>query len=186
VVGYTQRRFGILLVLPGLAVVGTTVIFLVACFPAAIWHEVQRLVGHLPAAKNHASKPGLHLHLPLRLLQAVLALTAGLGWLVAVGFFCVQFAEWRYSVYVLTNARIVRRFVSFDWHARRGLASRRFQVFRKPIPLRDIRAVTSGLFGAIHIEGQDGSLLMTINYIPRPAEFVGLIESTRATQFHSS
>jgi hypothetical protein len=162
------------------------VLFLVACFPAAVWHVVHRLVGQLPATKSRNSGTGLHPHLPLRLLQAVLALTAGLGWLVAIGFFSVQFAEWRYSVYVLTNARIVRRFVSFDWHARWGLASRRFQVFRKQIPLRDIGAVTFGLFGAIHIEGQDGSLLMTINYIPHPAEFVGLIESTRATQFHSS
>jgi hypothetical protein len=183
---HTQQRLTLWLLLPAVAVLAATGILLAACFPLTAWHVIYRLIIRLPGAKHIGRGVGLHAHLSLQVLRAVVAVAAGVGWLVAVGFFLVQFAEWRYSVYLLTNFRLVRRFVNFDWHNRGGIVGMRFLVIRKEVALREVGAVTRGVLNGIRIMGQDGSLLMSIAHIPRAAQFLRCIEQARATQLHSS
>jgi hypothetical protein len=187
VIAYTQQRLTLWLLLPGVAVVVATVILLIAVFPGTVWHFIYRLVIRLPNAKAVRKGSGVRSgHLSLPGLRAVLALVAAVGWLGAVAFFCIQLAEWRYSVYVLTNVRLVRRFVNFDWHNRGGIVSLRFQVIRKVVLLREVGSVTKGVLNGIRINNWDGSLIMSISHIPRATRFLAFIEEARSTQFHST
>jgi hypothetical protein len=186
VIIYTQQRLTLWLFLPAVTVALATLILVAACFPVTTWHVIYRLIIRLPSAKEVGKGIGVHTHLSLQVLRAVVAVLAGLGWLVAVGFFCVQFAEWRYSVYVLTNLRLVRRFVNFDWHNRGGIIGLRFQVIRKEVALRDVGEVSAGVLNGIRVMGRDDSLLMSITHIPRPALFQRSIEEALVTPLHTS
>jgi hypothetical protein len=187
VIAYTQQRLTLWLLLPGMAVVVATVILLVAIFPGTVWHFIYRLVIRLPNAKAVKKGSGVHGgHVSVPALRGVLALVAAIGWLGAVAFFSIQLAEWRYSVYVLTNVQLVRRFVNFDWHSRGGIIGLRFQVIRKVVPLRDIGSVTKGVLNGIRINSPDGSLIMSISHIPRASRFLAFIEEARSAQFHNS
>jgi hypothetical protein len=184
VITFTQQRITLWLLLPGAAVIGTALIFLIACFPATAWHLVYPAV--IKAPTGGPAPGGVHTRLSLPGLRVLVVVLAGLAWLVAIGFFSTQFAEWRYSVYVLTNVRLIRRFVNFDWHNRGGIVRRRFQVIRKEVLLRDIGEVTHGVLDGIQIKDHYGSLLMSINHIPRTDQFIASIEQARAAQLYSS
>jgi hypothetical protein len=183
VITFTQQRITLWLLLPGAAVLGTALLFLIACFPATAWHLVYPAVIKAPTGKPVG---GVHTHLSFGGLRVFFIVLTGLAWLGAFGFFSTQFAEWRYSVYVLTNVRLIRRFVNFDWHNRGGIVRRRFQVIRKEVLLRDIGEVTHGVLDGIQIKDHYGVLLMSINHIARTDQFIGAIEQARAAQLYSS
>jgi hypothetical protein len=184
VITFTQQRITLWLLLPGAAVIGTALIFLIACFPGTVWHLVYPAVIKAPTGGSPAG--GVRTHLSLPGLRVLLIVLTGGAWFLAIGFFSTQFAEWRYSVYVLTNQRLIRRFVNFDWHNRGGIVRRRFQVIRKEVLLRDIGEVSHGVLDGIQIKDHYGALLMSINHIPRTGQFIAAIEQARAAQLYSS
>jgi hypothetical protein len=179
VITFTQQRITLWLLLPGAAVMGTLLLFLIACFPGTVWHLVY------PAAiKAPTGGPAPGFSVPgIRLFFVV---AAGMACLGALGFFSTQFAEWRYSVYVLTNVRVMRRFINFDWHNRGGIVRRRFQVISKEVLLRDIGEVSHGVLDGIQIKDHYGTLLMSINHVPRTDQFIAATEAARAAQLYSS